>query len=105
MNDAPEWAFRAFCKRADLDHNAVMTSADLGVLRSAVRAGAALIAEHEEEPTDPLLVEARALWSESYTKDEDYQRFCRDGHYDNIEGVQATYKAIKRGFELGKASC
>lgn len=52
----PAWAGRAFCKRANLNYDTVlcMDGEQGTVLRSAVKAGALLIAAHEQPPVDPF---------------------------------------------------
>lgn len=57
----PEWAMREFCDRANLNFDEAFRGPNTVVLRSAIRAGGKLIAEHEEAPVDPLLIEAREI--------------------------------------------
>lgn len=100
----PEWAEREFCKRTGLDHDYWFSTGegDYGVaVRVAIREGAKLIAAHEEEPVDPLLIEARRL-GEKYcpTANKRYETGELDGH----ASTKALVAALRRGIELGRAS-
>lgn len=64
------------------------------------------IAEHEEAPVDPLLIEAREIvakgWGEgagAVLADE-----CRQGLQDNDSEVRMALAGLRRGIEIGKAS-
>lgn len=106
MDDIPEWALREFCKRANLDYGAVMNGAVVMVAtRSAVRVGAALIAQHEEPPVDPLLPEARKIVADRYTAQgwDNSAELVLSGKFDGHCDVTTALAALKRGVELAKA--
>jgi hypothetical protein len=90
---APEWACRVFCDRANLNYEAVLVSSgDHGVvLRSAVKAGALLIAAHEDPPADPLFEEAQKI--------ADFNRINLSAQ-PRVE--DALLRALRRGMELAK---
>lgn len=69
------------------------------------RTFARYIAQHEEPPVDPLLIEAReivARHEDSLGFDED-AKSTRAGDIDSLESVQFTLTGLRRGIELGKA--
>ena len=70
-----------------------------------VVAFARYIAEHEEPPVDPLLLEAREI-AASLAGDAAYHRNWADnvraGKYDAEDRVQGALAALKRGIEIGK---
>lgn len=72
---------------------------------SAARAFARYIAEHEEPPVDPLLIEAREVCARHF---EDSHQGAhgvsyRYGTWDDMDTVQIALAAIKRGIEIGGA--
>lgn len=95
----PEWAEKEFCRRANLDRNAILAMADDAgvVLRSAVRAGGQIIAVHESEP-HPLLIEARAIVAATLTPANHKGCHCRDeiaaGKWDSGQKVRIALKAL-----------
>jgi hypothetical protein len=70
-----------------------------------VLAYAKLIAEHEEAPVDPLLIEARKLVAARYTgHDKDlFAEMTLSGEDDETDAVQNALAALRRGVELGKS--
>lgn len=104
-DEIPQWALERAAELANKEAGvagftaAYMTEADLG------RAFASYIAQHEEPPVDPLLIEAReivARHEDSLGFDED-AKSTRAGDVDSCESVQFTLTGLRRGIELGKA--
>lgn len=109
----PDWAIeRAHTRIMAYDHDSDRGVCSLSEAKErvrhlpGVRAFAEYIAEHEEAPTDPLLIEAREIvakgWGEgagAVLADE-----CRQGHQDNDSEVRMALAGLRRGIEIGKAS-
>lgn len=103
-NTPPDWAIDEFCKRANLIRDEVFgrQAAEAVALRSAVRAGAIIIAEHEEAPVDPLLIEAIELvCAESITRTDNQIAAIRNRQAGN-DKVELALTALRRGMELAK---
>lgn len=69
----------------------------------AYDAFARYIAEHEPEPEDPLMEEAReiaAKWHDAIGSEMTF--LIREGSRDSNYVVQAAFAALKRGIEIGK---
>lgn len=111
-DDIPEWAVGEVLKRCSIspDQKRFSLWRD-GTYAKAVKLFAAHIAEYEEPPVDPLLVEARKIAAEAveeaaadkgstwrWVKPEEY----RNGGKDHEPGVKAIITALKRGIELAK---
>ncbi len=60
------------------------------------------IAEHEEPPVDPLLIEAREIAARraQAVGEEAWSRRYLAGEYDGAVGVQCALRGLKRGVEL-----
>jgi hypothetical protein len=84
---------------------------------SMVLAYAKLIAEHEEPPVDPLLVEAREMVAEDHRtgvvdlvldgvicKHGGAHGAILRGQFDHRREVQNYLRALRRGIEIGKQS-
>jgi hypothetical protein len=104
----PEWACRLFCERANLNYDVVLVSTkDTGTaLRSAVRTGGSLIAKYEEQPVDPLLIEAREICAtdcDNFNMSKAAQMH-RDGHLDHSPLHLIALAALRRGIEIGKGA-
>ncbi len=100
----PEWAAREFCRRLGEDYTSFAAGKISSGIARAIRLGAGLIAEHEEQPVDPLLVEARdflmAYKGPSLHHDlNDY----RDGDRDDSNEMRLVVTALRRGMELARA--
>lgn len=65
------------------------------------------IAEHEEPPVDPLLIEARQVAVETLALHANHSpitaREIREGNWDKQPIVQAPLAALRRGIEIGKS--
>ena len=75
---------------------------DLNPTFPSVAAFARYIAEHEEPPVDPDLIEARKLVAGKYQsiRDHDYAGWVNSGQKDDSSEVRLILSAIKRGREL-----
>lgn len=106
MSDIPEWAV----KRAnDLTSEAMKDGSWLPIGGHASAAFARYIAEHEEPPVDPLLIEARELAAQERERSFRGERTpeeYRSGAADGTPVMRLALAALKRGMELaprGKA--
>jgi hypothetical protein len=70
----------------------------------ACAALAAYIAAHEEEPVDPLLIEARQLAARCARErgDPQNEEWCLGGGADDAPVVQVALAALRRGMELAR---
>jgi hypothetical protein len=116
MSDIPEWAV----KRAnDLTSEAMKDGSWLPIGGHASAAFARYIAEHEEPPVDPLLIEARKLFAEDHRnglialahplgscilKSGAGEDLILEGNYDHRREVSRYLAALRRGIELGKGT-
>ncbi len=89
----PDWAIR----RAAEEEEKVTASLPYNRCQMAF---ARYIMEHEEEPVDPLLEEAREICAEEIGPNKAYQ--CRNGDRDGYIETRTALAALKRGIELGK---
>jgi len=105
-DEIPQWALERAAQLANKEAGvtggftaAYMTEADLG------RAFARYIAQHEQPPVDPLLIEAREIAAKYYDGVCRYNtaEACRNGKWDGAPSVQLALAALRRGIELGKA--
>ncbi|WP_324695442.1 hypothetical protein [Novosphingobium sp. RL4] len=64
------------------------------------------IAEHEEAPVDPLLIEARALVAARYNDSfgAEHKAATLAGEDDSSEPIRNCLIALRRGIEIGRAS-
>ena len=97
-DDIPEWAIREFCGRSGLSHASYVRGDYYNGTQKAIETGARLIAQHEEEPVDPDLIEARLS-----AKESGFPLYPGAKSIDEVPagtGVHFLYYAIKRGREL-----
>lgn len=73
-----------------------------GAVVPMVRAFARYIAEHEEAPVDPVVLEARNLASDLGWYQANSLGQLHSGAFDNTTTQQGLIAAIRRGIELGK---
>lgn len=107
VKDIPLWAWREVDKRVrDRHPTSTIGWAEYDDGMRTLAAG--LIAKYEDQPVDPLLIEAReivASWLEAHP-DKQTKKWTpgafRDGTNDNDLSVQQALAAIKRGIEIGK---
>lgn len=104
-DEIPQWAKERACELA----NAANPKWGFTVATTAwdnefPLAFARYIAEHEEPPVDPLLVEAREIVKETLTPENHKRCDCRGeidrGEWDRGQKVRAALAALKRGMEL-----
>jgi hypothetical protein len=107
MSDIPEWAVK---RATDLTSEAMKDGSWLPIGGHASAAFARYIAEHEEPPVDPLLIEAREIASQvrrgvatdSQSMNGTVSANIRDGKFDDHQLVKSAYRALRRGMELGR---
>lgn len=107
MSDIPRWAAK---RAAELINELsspkfAWSSPDIGRLLSdrdaakeASNAFARYIAEHEDEPVDPVLIEARNA-ADSIMPSMEYA----SGVYDDSQVMRIALAALKRGMELERS--
>lgn len=102
----PDWAFDRVKQILDSEYGAgwYMRAMPSG----GAKAFARYIAEHEEAPVDPLLIEAReivASWYEAHP-DKVYNsntpEKIRSGEYDDRPETEQALAALRRGIELAR---
>lgn len=105
-DEIPQWALERAAELANKEAGvtggftaAYMTEADLG------RAFACYIAQHEEPPVDPMLIEAREIAAKHYDEQGNSRaaKTCRGGYCDTTGTLQMIAEGLRRGIELGKA--
>ena len=105
MGDIPEWAFKRVCELTNKDGSRYEPDNFKWLTPSSARsysigeAFARYIAAHEEEPVDPLLIEAREIAAENQPGYAD--GFIR-GDWDGHSSMQALLRALKRGIEIAE---
>lgn len=102
-DDIPQWAI----ERA----KALQAASKRPGLTPVMHTFARYIAEHEEPPVDPLLIEAReivAAWLEAHPDKQARGKWTpemtRSGKLDDDASVVQALTALKRGIEIGKES-
>lgn len=100
----PEWAFRKACDVIAYRPHHVRSMSNSNPVRILVEAHAALIAEHEQEPVDPLLAKAREIAAQHFeSADTDFALRCakdlRDGKSDNTPTVQLVLRTLRAAAE------
>lgn len=101
--DVPEWALEKAVSYINgcLSHGEMSTTAAKAAMYPSALAFAKYIAEHEEAPADPLLIEAREICATARTA---WAEGFRSGRYDETSTeVPIALAALRRGIELTKA--
>lgn len=104
-DEIPQWARERAAELANKESDDACFTAAYVAAAYLGEAFARYIAQHEEPPVDPLLIEAReivARHEDSLGFDED-AKSTRAGDVDSCESVQFTLTGLRRGIELGKA--
>lgn len=104
-DEIPQWALERAAELANKEMGEDYLSPTSIAGTYVGTALARYIAQHEEPPVDPLLIEAReivARHEDSLGFDED-AKSTRAGDVDSCESVQFTLTGLRRGIELGKA--
>jgi hypothetical protein len=101
----PDWALSKALKLMEYGGTPIETVRKEPSEHYEVVAFARYIAEHEEPPVDPLLIEAREIASNSRIGAGKLgSMIIREGGGDDAEDVQLAYAALRRGMELAKQS-
>lgn len=103
-DDIPQWARDEVDKRAPIGVR--HTSSGLAKYADELRdLAASLIAQHEEPPVDPLLIEAREIVAKFYEGNGGsiFSENFRAGKLDTTPPARVTLEGLRRGIELGKA--
>jgi hypothetical protein len=113
MTDIPQWAKERAVKMTAQEGGPLYDIADPrlfstypegGYRNQCVVAFARYIAEHEDPPVDPLLIEAREICALDCEK---FRLLSSAGNYrrgvnDKGDTLRVVITALKRGIELGK---
>lgn len=107
MTDIPKWAAERAVELVDQEapHRFTVAAGWVGCPSNpTITAFARYIAEHEQPPVDPLLVEARKIIAKHFERDglSSAARDARAGKSDHVAAVKAAYEALRRGIEIGK---
>lgn len=108
----PDWAVKKACKSAGYDELHYSHAIGRPDQNPTIIAFARYISEHEKAPTDPLLIEARALVNGIndviLTYDPPLGLLSASevecGRQDDHYSVVLAMRALRRGIELGKSS-
>ncbi len=107
MSDIPEWAFEVAAERCNLN-NRNQLPVENWKSQTAFNELAKTIATHEQQPVDPLLIEARKIATCARRKigagiHDGVARAIESGGWDDHSLVDAALAALHRGIELGKS--
>lgn len=105
-DEIPQWAVKEALKRSNLFNSPCLVAKNKDMAWSkAVNAFASYIAQHEEPPVDPLLIEAREIVAKYFDErgNSRVAKTCRSGDCDTTGTLQMTIEGLRRGIELGKA--
>lgn len=105
MTNIPTWAWKEVDVRVGYTHQPDTTQEWAKYTDNLRRLAAGLIAEHEQPPVDPLLLEAREIAAQhcATINFPNMARILRDGKLDGNERVQIALMALHRGLELAKS--
>lgn len=104
MTGIPEWAFERAAKLTNaIACNAAYTAYTCRVLNMG-QAFARYIAEHEQPPADPLLIEAREILAREYEECgmPEAAQHTREGVWNVVGRVEDILAGLRRGIELAK---
>lgn len=102
--DIPQWGFEEVGKRVPKPE--CITALDWARYADQLRdLAAGLIAQHEQPPVDPLLIEAREIVAKFYEGNGGsiFSENFRAGKLDTTPLARVTLEGLRRGIELGKA--
>lgn len=111
-HETPQWALERAGALSDFG-NAINTGSCWWWTWEPVKAFARYISEHETEPVDPLLIEAREVAAGELIAGVRFVSFqvgdadvcaanLREGRADDSELIKVVLSALRRGIELGK---
>lgn len=108
-DEIPQWALKLAVKKCGLawveEHAPDLAKMGVGKWETPIECFARYIAQHEEPPVDPLLIEARELAAKHYEQVGSYilADATRSGERDSLGLIKVIAEALRRGIELGKA--
>lgn len=107
-NDIPMWALDKAAQAAEIPSwydASQFCHAQSGMLRSSIRAHAALIAKHEQPPVDPDLAEARECLAIYFEEDgfPQHAKAARDGSHDASQHIKLLLVRLQREKEGKRA--
>ena len=109
-DEIPQWALERAAELANKEGGEVGAASDAYTPDELActyigRTFARYIAQHEEPPVDPLLIEAREMAAKYYERARmpDTAGLCRNGERDDWLHVELALEGLRRGIELGKA--
>jgi len=101
MTDIPQWSAEKAAKLANNEYKSGFWGASDVSNCSSLRAFARYIATNEEQPVDPLELEARKILAKMAWA-PDVARKWLSGEWDDFEHMATTMAALRRGIEIGK---
>ena len=104
----PEWAAVRACELLNGPQEIAAWAPSERRLGGVVATFARYIAQHEQPPVDPDLIEAREIVKATLVPESHARCDCREkidaGEWDRGHKVRATLAAIKRGRELERGA-
>ena len=104
-DEIPQWARERAAELANKESDDACFTAAYVAAAYLGEAFARYIAQHEEPPVDPLLIEAREIVAKFYEGNGgpiSSENF-RAGKLDTTPLARVTLEGLRRGIELGKA--
>ena len=104
-DEIPQWALERATELVNKEKGDAYFTATYVAISYTGQALARYIAQHEEKPIDPLLIEAREIVAEYFATDGSPITAAKysSGAWDSLPAVLVTVEALRRGIELGKA--
>lgn len=108
-DEIPQWALERAAELANKEGGEVGAASDAYTPDELActyigRTFARYIAQHEQPPVDPLLIEAREIAAKDAQTDfPEFANNIRDGECDDCAEIVLVLTALRRGIELGKA--
>lgn len=104
MTDIPAWAFKRAAELSKDEEPRIHWAGDKAAVYASMGAFARYIAEHEQPPVDPLLVEAREIVAKYYDDEgqPNHAQAIRAGNWNETGLVKSALAALRRGIELAK---
>lgn len=100
----PHWKGQTMSEQTDIPQWALDRVYELTGFGSSWKAFARYIAQHEQPPVDPLLLEAREIAAEVYERQSlpEFAGRLRDGFNDDDEATLSALAGLRRGIEIGR---
>lgn len=104
-DEIPQWALERAAELANKEMGEDYLSPTSIAGTYVGTALARYIAQHEEPPVGPMLIEARELAAKHYEQVGSYilADATRSGERDSLGLIKVIAEALRRGIELGKA--